>query len=194
MRNKDYRELQISSSSLIFIFLSIILLGIIIFLLGVSVGKKQTRLSFAAQGPGQGSIEKLEEPKTIPAEESQDPIQEEIASHKTTQDKPAAQPEKVSAKPVSKPKAPPAQPQAAGNMFYIQVGAYQNKDGALEHAAKLKGMGFTSVVHDPRPNDRRRLFKVRVGGFRTRGEAEQALARVARSEQKQTGDYFIVQY
>ena len=39
MGSKDYRELQLSSSQLILIFIAILVLGIVVFLLGVSVGK-----------------------------------------------------------------------------------------------------------------------------------------------------------
>jgi hypothetical protein len=45
MKNKDFRELQISSSILVFIFVGILGLGVFIFLLGVSVGKKQVQIA-----------------------------------------------------------------------------------------------------------------------------------------------------
>ena len=57
MKNKEYRELQITSSQLVVIFLAIIILGIVIFLLGVSVGKKQALALSSTQ---------LTPPKTSP--------------------------------------------------------------------------------------------------------------------------------
>ena len=45
MKNKDFREIQVSSSLLVVIFLGVLALGVFIFLLGVSVGKKQVRLT-----------------------------------------------------------------------------------------------------------------------------------------------------
>ena len=44
MSDKNFRELQVSSSQLVVIFLAILILGLIVFLLGVSVGKKQTEI------------------------------------------------------------------------------------------------------------------------------------------------------
>lgn len=197
MRNKDYRELQISSSSLAFIFLSIILLGIIIFLLGVSVGKKQVRLAADTSMTGAPSIEKVVEEKPSAAAPAKDPVQEEIASHKQAE----AEPEPARTKPASrttttpaKPKPAASRPAAAQNRFYIQAGAYQSKDGAMEHAANLRQMGFPCQVHDPTPGASRQLYKVRVGGYSTRAEAESWLAKVADAEKKTSGDYFITRY
>ena len=62
MKDREYRELQLSSSLLIFIFLVIIVLGIAIFILGVSVGKKQAVI--ANQVTTDQAFEKLEEQKT----------------------------------------------------------------------------------------------------------------------------------
>jgi DedD protein len=42
---KDYREVQVSTTILVFIILSIIILGTVIFFMGVQVGKKQSELA-----------------------------------------------------------------------------------------------------------------------------------------------------
>jgi cell division septation protein DedD len=49
MKTKDFRELQVSSSLLVIIFLCVLVLGVFIFLLGVNVGKKQVQISAATQ-------------------------------------------------------------------------------------------------------------------------------------------------
>ena len=49
MKTKDFRELQVSSSLLVVIFLCVLVLGVFIFLLGVSIGKKQVQISAATQ-------------------------------------------------------------------------------------------------------------------------------------------------
>ena len=95
MRQKDYRELQISKSVLIFIFLGIIILGISIFLLGVSVGKKQAQIAQSVQSIPEETIENVETPQlkvedspaieeeivSIPVQKPDESISEEIASH-----------------------------------------------------------------------------------------------------------------
>ncbi len=48
MATKDYREIQVASSLLAVIFLGVLALGVFVFLLGVSVGKKQAE---AGRGP-----------------------------------------------------------------------------------------------------------------------------------------------
>ncbi len=45
MKTTEYRELQVSSTQLAMIFIGILVLGVVIFLLGVSVGKKQARVA-----------------------------------------------------------------------------------------------------------------------------------------------------
>lgn len=192
MKNKEYRELQISSSSLIFIFLAIIILGIIIFLLGVSVGKKQTQIVSTAQLPPGETIKKVTTEKPEPViQEPKDPIDEEIEAFKENKQKePAAKPIE---KKVEKPKPTPPPPQVNKSLFYIQVGAYRNKTGAETYATELSQKGYDARIYNPGPNDRNQLYKIRVGGFNTRAEAEQVLARLAVEEGKQTSDYFIIQ-
>jgi len=192
MKNKEYRELQISSSSLIFIFMAIIVLGIVIFLLGVSVGKKQTQIVSAAQLPPGETIKKVTTEKPQPViQEPKDPIDEEIESFKENKDKEPA--EKPPVKKVEKPKPIPPPPQVKKNLFYIQVGAYRNKTGAETYATELTEKGYDARIYEPGPTDRNQLYKIRVGGFGTRAEAEQVLARLAAEEGKQTSDYFIIQ-
>ncbi len=45
MKNREFRELQVSSTQLAIIFFGILIIGVVIFLLGVSVGKKHAQAS-----------------------------------------------------------------------------------------------------------------------------------------------------
>lgn len=180
MKNKDYRELQISSSLLVFIFLTIIVLGIIIFLLGVSVGKKQTFIAESTSFGSSDQIERVIEDKPVQLEKPKDVISEEIASHEKIKEE------------KEKPPSPPSSQVVEKNLFYIQVGAYKNKQGAEDHSGKLKNQGFASRVYNPSPTDSRQLYRIKVGGFKTREQAEKALARIANIEKKRVGDYFII--
>ena len=67
MKNKDFREIQVSSSLLVVIFLGVLALGVFIFLLGVSVGKKQVRLAAPAQIVTQPIAEPVKEPPVRPS-------------------------------------------------------------------------------------------------------------------------------
>ena len=72
MSNKDYRELQISSSQLVIIFLAIIILGVIIFLLGISVGKKQSDIVLASQAQTQMGAESITQEDAVPVDKPEE--------------------------------------------------------------------------------------------------------------------------
>ena len=67
MKNKDFREIQVSSTLLVVIFLGVLALGVFIFLLGVSVGKKQSAVSSPTQVVTQQIPEPVREPPVKPA-------------------------------------------------------------------------------------------------------------------------------
>jgi cell division septation protein DedD len=180
MRNKDYRELQISSSMLVFVFIAIIVLGIIIFLLGVSVGKKQASLTEETQF-AEVPIEKVEQEKPLSSEQDKDKISQEISSHMENREK-KEEPAQI--------KQEPEGPRSG--LFYIQVGAYTDKASASKIAEKYKNMGLKTYVIDPFPTDRRTIYRVRVGGYTTRDEAEEVKSNLMERENKQSSDYFII--
>jgi DedD protein len=191
MTNKDYRELQLSSSQLVLIFIAILALGVVIFLLGVSVGKKQTQIADATQITSETLAERVieEEPKPVeepeekptetekPAEQPEDTIREELASHQKVK-------KEVKTKPAPIPRS---------SGYYIQIGAFKNRDSAYAVSEELKNQGFPAQVFDPAPTDVNPLFKVRVGGYETRVQAEEELEKVAQAQGKQKSDYFIWQ-
>jgi cell division septation protein DedD len=189
MANKDYRELQLSSSQLVLIFIAIIALGVIIFLLGVSVGKKQVQIADATKITSEPLVEKVteEEPTAVdkpedkpaeaekPVEQAKDTIGEELASHQKVKEETKTKPALI--------------PRSTG--YFIQIGAFKSRDSAYSVAEELKDQGFPAQVFDPAPTDRSPLFKVRVGGYETRAQAEEELAKVAQAQGKQKSDYFI---
>src|SRR4030042_1472980 len=109
MKNNNFREIQVSSSLLVVIFLGVLALGVFIFLLGVSVGKKQVRLS--------------------------------------------------------------APTQAAGPLYYVQVGAFTDRAQAQTAAETYRKQGLTVFVTDPKPTDTRTWYRVRLGGYASRDSA-----------------------
>ncbi|MCJ7582447.1 MAG: SPOR domain-containing protein [Candidatus Aminicenantes bacterium] len=176
MSSKDYRELQLSSSQLVIIFLSIIILGVIIFLLGISVGKKKTEIVLASQSgteqvleniPGEKPVP-IEDPKTNPAEKT------------TVQQKTEPQQEKAISSD---------QPQNLD--WFIQVGAFNNRAGAQAIADKLKERGLNVIVLDPYASNQQTFFRVRIGGYATKDLAEKARVELVRTDPK-AKDYFVI--
>ena len=175
MKNKDYRELQLSSAQLAIIFVAILILGVIIFLLGVSVGKKQAQLVKESDLTASGEIQKVEAKAAIPSREPENTISKELASHQKIKEK-------------SQQKKPAAAPQ---NLYYIQVAALDSKDAANSFADQFKERGYPAKVFDPFPTDSRSIFRVRIGGYETREEAEKILEQL-QSESRRKVDYFVI--
>jgi cell division protein FtsN len=216
MKNKDFRELQISSSFLVVIFVGILILGVFIFLLGVSVGKKQVQIASESANIPKIVTEQVKASAPAPAQQPQTEqagtdkklIAEELASQPKVEPSIKAEPKKAqkaeampqtktakpeTAKEVKKPAVPPAaQPQneetAKKGLFFIQVGAFNDKQVALGSAEKFKLMGYPVLIVDPSPTINK--FRVRLGGFSTKEEALKALNKL-RAESKKPVDYFI---
>jgi cell division protein FtsN len=211
MSNKDYRELQVSSSHLVVIFIGILIVCGVSFLLGVNVGKRKAQLQAQASLPA---------PQVLSKVQDQPAAKDAAAALKTeSQDKPAEKkalkpaaenPSGVKSAPQAKPTAAEAKPQvketaapaggktasppppltAAKGTFSIQVGAFEKREDALQRAKGFDGLGYICRVLDPFPGDRIKYFRVRVGAFKTRAEAQSARDKLLAAGGK---DYFIVQ-
>jgi cell division septation protein DedD len=203
MKNKDYRELQISSSVLIFIFIGVIIVGIVIFLLGVSVGKKQATAAGIPATP-QSQFEEVVAEKPKPTGEDKDPISQELEGHQVAQKETSQKPEEVTRpevktkSPVEKPAPakttpPPAKTSASpGGSFFLQIGAFRNRESADAVVEKYRSMGFPGQVIVPAAGDSRQLFRVVLGGYNTRSDAERSKAQLVETEGQKASEYFIV--
>ena len=174
MKNKEFREIQVSSSALVFIFLAVLVLGVFIFLLGVSVGKKQAQMTG---------------PTTLLAQRTTETV---------TQQPPIVQTETESAKATAQPESPPPPPETQiqkkkeeppASNYYIQVAAFFEKSQAMAMAGKFKKQGYSAFVFDPLPTDRKAVYRVRLGGYLTREKASQDLAKLNSASKKKTGYY-----
>jgi cell division septation protein DedD len=77
--------------------------------------------------------------------------------------------------PVSAPEARPA-PSSSG--WFVQVAAFKSRENADRQATELRAKGYAAgVLADPGS-----LFRVRVGPFPERAEADRALQRLQREE------------
>jgi cell division septation protein DedD len=178
MNDRDYRELQLSSTHLVLIFLSIIALGVIIFLLGISVGKKQVEVSKETLMPTEHITE--QSGILLPQAEVQ----------KEEEQKPPPEKPKPSKKPAESKTNTPAV-KADKNLYYVQIGAYSKKDGAMKLAEQFKNMGYPTVIIDPLSTDRRAIFRVRIGGYKTREEAIKVKQELLKITGKKDTDYFV---
>jgi septal ring-binding cell division protein DamX len=212
MKTKEFREIQVSSTLLVVIFLCVLVLGVFIFLLGVSVGKKQVQITAANQVVAQQVLEPVKEqgaPKPAGQDEAKGAASPEPApgtpaggGKSPASTEPTAKPSATSSqKPASKaatpttapakPAAKTAAPASGTGTFYVQVAAFTDRAQALAEADKFRKRGFPAVVAEPRPTDAKTWYRVRVGGFPTREKAAEALTKLNEAAKKKT-DYRIV--
>lgn len=211
---KPSRELQFSTQQLIGVFLGILALGIFVFLLGISIGKKQTLL---AAGGGAGAGPKPESVAVKPplsADLVKSDIQKELDAHARSDQNPPAKSE-TSAKPLNRPadktvlkpadkpmdkRAPPTEPaakkpaagvEAAGGWF-IQVAAVTDKPAAASFAERLQKDGYPALLIEPMAKDKKSVYRVRVGPYPSKTEAEEAKAKLTEAMKKKKNDYFLV--
>lgn len=189
MKNKDFREIQVSSSLLVVIFLGVLALGVFIFLLGVSVGKKQVRIASPTQVVTQQIPEPVKEPPIKPTVSETESAKTELSagggqSHPATV---AA----ASKPPVQEPVVKKA-PAGGSGLYYVQIAAFADKAQAQAQADKYEKQGYTTFVADPRPADTKTWYRVRLGGYSSRDRAV-ALLNKLNAEAKKKTDFRIVQ-
>jgi cell division septation protein DedD len=200
MANKDFREIQVSSSLLVVIFLGVLALGVFIFLLGVSVGKKQVRLSGPTQVVTQQIPEPAKESPVKPTAAETGEAKAPAASNPTpSQTPPGALASKTTAKdttvkaPVQKTATEAKKTAAAPprGLYYVQVLAVADKAQALAAADKYRKQGYTAIIVDPPAGEKN--YKVRLGGYATRDKATELRNKLNVAAGSKT-DYWVVQY
>ena len=202
MKNKDFREIQVSSSLLVVIFLGVLALGVFIFLLGVSVGKKQVRLSAPTQVVTQQIAEPVKEPSVKPTASETDEVKT-AAPPSTAPSRPAPSSSSLAAKTSAKDpavKAPGSKPPAEARktaaappkgLYYVQVLAVADRAQAQAAADKYRNQGLTAIVVDPPAGEKN--YKVRLGGYSARDRAVELRNRLNAAAGGKT-DYWVVQY
>ena len=186
MKNKDFREIQVSSSLLVVIFLGVLALGVFIFLLGVSVGKKQVRIATPTQVVTQQIPEPVKEPPVKPTVSETESATVAAASKPPVQE-PAVKPAAEKAKVV-----PKKAPSGGSGLYYVQIAAFAEKAQAQTLADKYKKQGYASFVAGPKPTDTKTWYRVRLGGFSSRGPAVALLNKLNLEAKKKT-DFRVVQ-
>jgi cell division septation protein DedD len=228
MSDQNFHEIQLSGKQLVFLFMCAVVLTVVVFLFGVSVGREvrspsaqtaslaaPTDTTVPAEAPPptqpapnelsyaqalQGGREGGDPSKvTPPAPASEEPppsapvrkADKSVAAPPKKVDTPApptpvaalpaAAPATVAAPPpatiaAAPPKTTPAKkPVPALNGFFDQVAAFSTNDIADKEVAKLRDKGYPAFVFTDPANSLGTRFKVRVGPFAARREADQNL-------------------
>ena len=191
-----FREIQLSGKQVVFVFMAGVVIAVVIFLFGVQVG----RGVLAQRGlPGAADVANASEPAPASASQASSgtPVTagEKLSyGERLSAPEPAAENLKKSAAPAAadtptpKPDAPaPAAPVAAsteppGTGFAIQVAALRERDEADVIVKRLAGKGYPAYVLAPIKGEIA-IYRVRVGKFKDRNEADTVAARLQKEEQ-----------
>ncbi|HEY7290515.1 MAG TPA: SPOR domain-containing protein [Vicinamibacterales bacterium] len=244
-QNQDdaFHEIQLSGKQLVFLFMAATVVSVVIFLLGVLVGRNVRERNLIAEATATSGTEPMAAPApapaTTPAAEPEPPKNAPTYSYPGLGDskapvenlKPAEKPSKAATTAKSEPKSepkppaiaaekpapapappppvekpapvtaapppspPPASTEAAkpaersaapadpgGQGFAVQIAALNARSEADAIAKRLVSKGYSAYVLAP-ASGTPSVFRVRVGKFSTRREAETVAAKLQKEEQ-----------
>ena len=208
-----FHEIQLSGKQLVFLFMTGTVVTVLIFLLGVQVGRN-ARLDNASVVDGGDTLAAGTPPPAAatpseavaaggpPAAEPPAPATEpddELSYAKRLQSdsapteklKPPAQAPPAAAAKAAPPAAPPSPAPAPRSgvengsrpgAWIVQVISLQDRAAAATIATRLTGKGYPAFVLDPAPGAPA-IYRVQVGGYPDRRDAEQASRRLEKDEQ-----------
>jgi len=210
MQDEGFHEIQLNGKQLVFLFMAATVVAVVIFLCGVMVGRGvqvqragdvtdtpvQSVLDPTAQPPSAAAAtagnaaapvtaqetltytERLEEP-TPAVETLRAPV--EPAAPKAPAPSPAAERKPEPVPPVAASAGPTPLREPSGNGFVVQVAAVRERGEADTIARRLSGKGYPAFVTTPAKGVS--VFRVRVGKFKERREAESVAGRLEKEEQ-----------
>lgn len=186
MSDQGFHEVQLSGKQLVFLFMSAVVLAVVVFLLGVNVGQGVR----SAVGGTESSAEAAVPETLVPAdpalgEKTAKPAEPELSYHEMlvgSATPPAVAEVAPPPKPAATQTAPPpaAVPVAGAGDWFLQMGAYSTRGVADSQVEKLKQLNVPAFVLVPGAGSPDKLFKVRVGPYKDRAEAEQVKIRLER--------------
>ena len=187
MTDDGFHEIQLNGKQIVFLFMAATMVSVVIFLLGVFVGRG-VQVQRAAQEATQPAAPPAD---AAPADASAAPAGGAAAGAGTLTypqrlqgEKPVAENLKPeAAPPVAAEEPPPAPPAAAAEGWVIQVAALRDRDAALAIVRRLSDRKYPAFLLEPAPGAPAPVYRVRVGRYAERAEAEQISRRLEREEQ-----------
>lgn len=207
-----FHEIQLSGKQLVFLFMAGTTVAVMIFLCGVWVGRgvpnersapgdTPETMASATPPPATPSqpVASSGPPSAEPPAPAVEPDDELSYAKRLQGDSAAAEKLKTPAPPqaaprpsapAAQPAAPaqqkpePAAPQSAGRAgaWIVQVVSLQDRAAATTIARRLSAKGYPAFVLDPASGGPR-IYRVQVGGFADKNDAEQASRRLEKDEQ-----------
>jgi DedD protein len=185
MQDDAFHEIQLNGKQLVFLFMAATVVAVVIFLCGVMVGRgvpqragdvTEVPIETAAIVPVRAAEPVAEKPRPVAA----------VSTPASPAPAPAPPPPApiAAAKPVPPPPAPiaaSASKEPAGVGFVVQVAAVKERGEADTIARRLSTKGYPAFVTTAPGGVQ--MFRVRVGKFPDRREAETIAGRLEKEEQ-----------
>ena len=197
MSEEGFHEIQLSGKQLVFLFMATTVVSVVIFLCGVLVGRGVRAETIVADATGTSlelpveQPQPLTDPSTDTSAEAPVPVEEgpdQFSYHERLQqpvaetvEPPPATPETPAAEPETAPVEAPAPPASSG--WVAQIGAYKDRATANRIVETLKRQNFPAFILAPTAGSPTATFRVRVGPYRDRREAENVAGRLQREHQ-----------
>jgi cell division septation protein DedD len=206
-----FREIQLSGKQVVFVFMAGVVIAVVIFLIGVQVGRgvlaqrglpeapdaaanaAEPSPPPASAGPASSGAPVTSGEKLSYAERlgSPEPAAEQLKKSDPPMDPPSAKREAPPPAPARSAVAaegrqggpqPAASTEPPGTGFAIQVAALRERDEAEVIVKRLAGKGYPAYVVAP-VKGAPAVYRVRVGKFKDRHEADTVAARLQKEEQ-----------
>jgi cell division septation protein DedD len=203
-----FHEIQLSGKQLVFLFMATTVVSVVIFLCGVLVGRGVRTGSELTQPVENQANATPEEPAATPQDGAAatatppPPVSEELSYPDRLQQATPKEQLKTSTPPAPEQIAPrPAQPVAEApaakpparvesdvpasgrpGTWVIQVHALRNRDAASSIVKGLIAKGYPAFLPNP-PKGEPAIYRVQIGRYKDRAEADQVAQRLAKEEQ-----------
>jgi cell division septation protein DedD len=191
MADEAFHEIQLNGKQLVFLFMAATVVAVVIFLCGVMVGRgiridrggALADLSVEASTDPTARPDRSSDPSSSTTSTTPSSTEEEL-SYPERLSEPTSPPETLSEsrpRPTASASAPEtAIPQGEG--FTVQVAAVRERIEAATIAGRLSEKGYAAYVIAPVVGAPQ-VFRVRVGKYKDRRDAESVAARLEREEQ-----------
>lgn len=193
MPDEEYRthEILLENRHLAFIGAGVLMLCLGSFLLGRWTEHRRWVNPDTPLPRVSGATEHLPVEPAFPAEEALsrgDPAQEDgaMVQEPAQPGEPASQASQRSAVEREARAEKPPLPSASGEDLYVQVLATRHEEAALRLRERLTGRDYPATVISLPDAQGRMLYRVRVGGYQTREEAQQVALRLQKEERLKT--------
>ena len=189
MSDAEFHEIQLNGKQLVFLFMAATVISVVIFLCGVLVGRgvraEQGDATIAAIAPDPGAARAPEAAPAEPPTTAPPPLADELSYYDRLQRQESPRENlkapATGAPPASSSVAFPSEPPGTG--FAVQVAALREPVEADSIVQRLVEKGYPAYVVAPVAGAPAAVYRVRVGKFNSRREAEDVASRLEKEEQ-----------